>query len=324
MLLKKIFALIILFCPLILVAQSFSKDNFNKKHAPGTNGSIKKNAYADDEIRLEKMEKPVRDRIHSIKKLISKKSAEFLKISELPSKNIAQQNIDSLEKILGQLFTQQITMRFNFIRNNPSSFLSLDRLSMILSGNAELPHYIDTITTLYNDLNKSIQNSVPGRHFKLMLLNLNKSKVGSLAPAFKVNDIDNNPISLSSYLHKDCVIVDFWASWCVPCREDIPSLKLIYKKYSNKGLEIICVSKDDDAILWKKAIGEDKIQNWKHILAPFSDQKNDSLITNKYFVYSIPVKILINKDGIIIGRWSGSGEENMEALEKLLDKNLGN
>jgi peroxiredoxin len=195
---------------------------------------------------------------------------------------------------------------------------------MILSSSAELPLYIDTITTLYNDLNKSIQNSVSGRHFQLMLLNLNKSKVGSLAPAFTVNDINNNPISLSSYLHKDCVLLDFWASWCVPCREDIPSLKLIYKKYSNEGLKIICVSKDDDATLWEKAIGKDKIQNWKHILAPFSDQKNDSLITNKYFVYSIPVKILINKDGIIIGRWSGSGDENMEALKKLLNKDLGN
>ena len=191
---------------------------------------------------------------------------------------------------------------------------------MILSRNAELPHYVDTVTTLYNHLNKNIQNSVSGRHFNLMLTNLNNSKVGSLAPAFTVNDINNQPITLSSFRNNKYVLLDFWASWCVYCREDIPYLKEIYKKYIPKDLEIIGISEDDDVSAWKKAIAQDKTQNWGHILAPLHNQKNDNLVTNKYFVYGIPVTILINKEGVIIGRWSGSGDDNMDALKKLLNK----
>lgn len=321
MLLKKILLLAIFFWPFLLAAQSSTKNNpsltRNKKN-------IKKHTYADDETKLAKMTKPVDDKIDFVKELIRKKDNEFLKISELSAKNMAQQNIDSLNEVLEQLFTQLTTVQLDFIRNNLSSFLSLDGLTMLLSRNAESPLYVDTIANLYSHLNKNVQNSVSGRHFKLMLTNLKNSKVGSLAPAFTVNDINNHPISLSSFRNKEYVLLDFWASWCVPCRADIPDLKEIYKKYDQVGLEIIGISKDDDASLWKKAIAEDKTQNWKHILAPFSKQKNDSLITNKYFVYGIPVKILINKEGVIIGRWISSGDENMNALEKLLNKYLAN
>lgn len=319
MLLKKTFALILFFCPLILAAQSSSKNKSSTKDVTSKKTSIKKETYSDDEIRLAKMEKPVTLEMEAIKKLINEKNNEFLKISESPAKNVAQKNIDSLYEVFAQLITQLITVQFDFIRNNPSSFLSIDELSMILSRNAESPPYVDTVTTLYNHLHKNIQNGVSGRHFKLMLTNLNNSKVGSVAPGFTINDINNHPISLSSFRNDKYVLLDFWASWCVPCREDVPYLKEIYQKYNPKGLEIIGISKDDDASLWKKAIAEDKIQNWKHILAPFSKQKNDSLVTNKYFVYSIPVKILINKEGIIIGRWNGGGDENMDSLKKLLN-----
>jgi thiol-disulfide isomerase/thioredoxin len=320
---KRLILLIILFCPVVLAAQSSAKNNSSKKHAPETKVGVKKHTYADDEIMLANMEKSVTIKIESAKKLINEKNNELIKISDSSAKNAAQQNIDSLNEVLAQLFTQLITVEFDFIRNNPSSFLSIDRLSMILRRNVELPFYVDTIITLYNHLNKNIQNSVSGRHFKLMLTNLNNSKVGSLAPQFTLNDINNHPISLSSFRSKEYVLLDFWASWCVPCRSDIPRLKEISKKYHQNGLEIIGISKDDYSLLWKKAIAEDKTQNWGHILAPFSKQNIDSLITNKYSVYAIPVKILINKEGLIIGRWSGSGDENMDELEKLLDKNFG-
>lgn len=319
MIFKRLILLIILFCPVMLVAQSSAKNNSSLS---GTKKNIKEDTYANDEERLAKMIKPIYNNIDSVKELIVKKNNELLKISGLPAKNIAQQNIDSLNEILAQLFTQSTTVQFDFIRNNPSSFLSLDRLTMMLWNNAELPLYVDTITTLYNHLNKNIQNSVSGRHFKLMLTNLNNSKVGSLAPQFTLNDINNHPISLSSFRNKEYVLLDFWASWCVPCRSDIPRLKVFYKKYHQNGLEIIGISKDDDASLWKKAIAEDKTENWGHILAPYSKQNIDSLITNKYSVYTIPVKILINKEGLIIGRWGGSGDENMDELEKLLGKNF--
>ncbi len=97
-------------------------------------------------------------------------------------------------------------------------------------------------------------------------------------------------------------------------------MKNIYKTYHSKGFEIIGISRDEKTSQWKKAIFEDSTQNWTHILVQDNDQKIDGSVSDKYFVYGIPVKILINKEGIIIGRWIGGGEENTTALNDLLFK----
>lgn len=303
MFLKKIVALIIFFCPFLLAAQKPTK-----------------NTYADDEIRLAKLTKPIYDEIHSNNEIARKKNDLFNMLSDSSAKNKVQQDIDSLFKIHEKLVSQLTTVQFNFIRNNPASYLSLDGLTMKLKNSAELPLY-DTIETLFNNLNKNIQNSTDGKKFKLLLADKEKSGVGSLAPDFKVRDIDDKEISLSAFRNQKYILLDFWASWCKPCREDMPFLKKIYKVYSEKDLEIIGISKDDDLSSWKKAIQIDSTQNWKHVSAPLNIQdKDSSAITNKYFVYGIPVKILINKEGIIIGRWTSGGEENMVELKKLLNK----
>ncbi len=319
MLSKKLVILIIFFYPILLVAQQSTKNN-SKVNGVLVKKKIRKNTYSDDEIRLAKMTKPVTDKMNSIYKLARKKNDELVKLSDSSAKNILQQSIDSLNKIAEQLNSQLTTVQFNFIRSNSSSLLSLDRLSMILTRSAELPLYIDTIGSLFNHLNKNIQNSVTGRQLQLLLVNVKKSKVGSLAPDFTVNDINSHPLSLSSYRDKEYVLLDFWASWCIPCRDDIPFLKDIYKRYNEKGLEIIGISKDDNSSLWKNAIVKDSTQIWRHILVQKNKQKNDSSITDNYFVYGIPVKVLINREGVIIGRWSGSGEENITELKKLLNK----
>jgi len=316
MLLKKIVTLIILLYPITLVAQSLAKSNTTKLNKPAIG---KKYTYADDEIRIAKLTKPFYDKIYSINELIRKKSDTLNRLTILLGKNKVQQDIDSLFKINEHLKSQITTVQFNFIRNNPSSFLSLNGLSLILTKSAELPILCDTIKSLFNNLNKSIQNSISGRKFKMLLVNQEKSKVGSLAPDFKIKDINNKEISLSSFQNQKYVLLDFWASWCRPCREDMPFLKNIYKVYSEKYLEIIGISKDDDLSSWKKAIQMDSTQIWKHISVPLNIQENDSsAITNRYFVYGIPVKILINKEGVIIGRWQGGGKENISELENLL------
>ena len=322
MLPKKIIVLIIFFCPFLLAAQRSTKNNSAEANKAVTKKKFKKNTYADDEIRFAKLMKPIYDKIDSNNELARKKYDLFNILSDSSAKDKVQQDIDSLSKINEKMVSQLTTVQFNFIRNNPSSFLSLDGLTLILKNSAELPLY-DTIESLFNNLNKNIQNSTDGKKFKLLLVNKKKSGVGSLANDFKVRDIDNKEISLSDFRSKKYVLLDFWASWCKPCREDMPSLKRIYKVYREKGLEIIGISKDDDLSSWKKAIQMDTTQNWKHISVPRNIQNKDSsAVTNKYFVYGIPVKILINKEGIIVGRWTGGGEENIAELKKLLNKYL--
>ena len=314
---KIIIALIIFFCPITLAAQHSAKNNSSRKNVQ-VKKKITRNTYADDEIRLAKLTEPVSNKRNSVVKLRTEKYNLLNKLSDSSAKSKVQQGMDSLSKIIGVLESQLTTLRFSFIRDNPSSFLSLDGLTRLLQINAESPILCDTIKLLFNNLNKNIQNSVDGKKFQLMVANHEKSKVGNLAPDFKVKDLDGKEISLSDFRNK-FVLLDFWASWCKPCRDDIPFVKDIYKTYKEKGLEIIGISKDDDLSSWKKAIAKDGTRIWRHIVAPLSIQSTDtSAITNKYFVYAIPVKILINKEGVIIGRWIEGGEENIAAIEKLL------
>ena len=106
----------------------------------------------------------------------------------------------------------------------------------------------------------------------------------------------------------------FWASWCGPCRGELPYIKDLYNQYKDLGFEIVSISRDTNLENWRTAILKEGIQNWEH----FSVIENNSTVENEYFVYGIPHKVLIDKDGIIIGKWKGSGELNRKSLENQL------
>ena len=306
----------------MLVAQHSTKNSSSKVNDHVTKNKVIKNTYDQDIIKYKEFTKSIYFKIDSVNKLIREKYDVLPKFPESPAKNIVQQEIENLNKIANQLKAQATTLGFKFIKNNPSSFVSLDILSSILMRSAELPLY-DTIKSLFNNLNKNIQNSVSGKQFKLLVVNMKKSEVGKLAPDFTVNDVNSHPISLSSFRNKQYVLLDFWASWCAPCRDDFPFLKDIYKRYNEKGLEIISISQDYNLSLWKSAIARDSIKMWKHILVLNNREKINTSITEDYFIYGIPVKVLINKEGVIIGRWTGGGDENIAELKKLLNEVFG-
>ncbi|MNE72996.1 Thiol-disulfide oxidoreductase ResA [compost metagenome] len=118
------------------------------------------------------------------------------------------------------------------------------------------------------------------------------------------------------------MLLDFWASWCAPCRKGNPHLISLYSKYKDKGLEIIGISDDDSNLAaWKKAVEQDKIGIWKHVLRGLKrtskgyDKSED--ISEPYAIHSLPTKILVDKNGVIIGRYGGGGE-NDEAMDKKL------
>jgi thiol-disulfide isomerase/thioredoxin len=126
--------------------------------------------------------------------------------------------------------------------------------------------------------------------------------------------VNANLLQLSSYKNNKYVLLDFWASWCGPCREDFPFLKEMYSKYQHKGFEIISVTKDEKLDLWRATIQKENVEKWKH----FSIKENKSTIENTYAVTGIPVKILIDKDGNIIGRWIGSSAEIKAEIENMI------
>ena len=123
-----------------------------------------------------------------------------------------------------------------------------------------------------------------------------RSVIGSSAPDFVMNDMNGKPLKLSDYKGK-YVLLDFWASWCVPCRKDNPYVKAAYEKFKDKNFVIIGVSVDEDGTKWKQAIEKDQLP-WKHI----SDLQKTNKVAELYGVQPIPDNFLISPDGKIIER----------------------
>jgi len=106
-------------------------------------------------------------------------------------------------------------------------------------------------------------------------------------------------VKLSDYVGKNkVVLLDFWASWCTPCLNELPNLKAAYKKYKSKGFEIVSVSVDDSAEDWIKAV-KDNTMNWVQLWNG-EDMQNSAAV--KYSITAIPATFLIDADGTIIGR----------------------
>ncbi len=137
--------------------------------------------------------------------------------------------------------------------------------------------------------------------------------VGKQAPDFTQNDTSGNPVSLSSFKGK-YLLVDFWASWCGPCRGENPNVVKLYADYKNKGFDILGVSLDQKKDAWLKAIEEDHL-TWNHV----SDLKGwGNEVAKLYGVSSIPHTVLLDKEGKIIAK-NLRGEELRAKIAELLD-----
>jgi len=121
--------------------------------------------------------------------------------------------------------------------------------------------------------------------------------VGSEAPDFSQQSPDGRTIALSS-LRGKVVLIDFWASWCKPCRMENPNVKKVYEKYHRKGFEILGVSLDRDMDAWKNAIQQDGLP-WLHV----SDLGFwNNAAAQQYGISSIPFTVLVDKDGKVIDK----------------------
>jgi len=122
---------------------------------------------------------------------------------------------------------------------------------------------------------------------------------GGQAPDFTMNDVDGNPVKLSDvYSESKYLLIDFWASWCAPCRGENPNVVANYKKYNAKGFDIIGVSLDKEKDAWVKAIADDEL-TWHHV-SDLQGWKNAAAA--QYAVRSIPANVLVDNKGNIVAR----------------------
>lgn len=197
--------------------------------------------------------------------------------------------------------------RIRYISSHPGSPNSAIYL-YVLQDN--IP--VNVLEKLYTDLTPTVKNISFVKNIPEKIQARKRSAVGMPAPEFAAKDISGKSFNLSDYRGK-YVLVEFWASWCVPCRAENPDLLKAYNKYHDKGFVVVGVSLDDKKDRWEKAIEEDKLP-WIHT----SDLNAfDNKIAKLYGVQPIPDNFLIDPQGKIIARGLGGAQ-----VEERLDREI--
>ena len=152
----------------------------------------------------------------------------------------------------------------------------------------------------FNRFTDRVKNCYLAERLREDLVSRKATAPGLEAPEFTLTGPDGGPHSLSS-LRGRYVLIDFWASWCKPCRARMPGLKDLYKKYHDKGFEILGVSIDSDREPWLKAIEEDETP-WIHVLDQPVGKNHSTVAASLYGVRAVPTFFLIDPDGKIVGK----------------------
>ncbi|MCK7590698.1 AhpC/TSA family protein [Subsaxibacter sp. CAU 1640] len=227
-------------------------------------------------------------------------------ISKQFSATMNSTNTESREEIskkLGEVNAELSTYPFKFLKTNSDTYFSLSLIDNILKSN---PIEFNEIDEAFAKLDTDIKNSPYGKTVQANLEALKKKNeglamlnIGKVAPDFTAPDPDGNQISMHNIRGK-ATIIDFWASWCGPCRRENPNVVKVYEKFHNKGLEIISVSLDKPGQKdnWLKAIADDKL-NWHHVsnLNYFQDP-----VALQYNIQSIPATYILDAEGKIVAK----------------------
>jgi len=170
------------------------------------------------------------------------------------------------------------------------------------------------IDSTLNTFSKDIKDSKYIVSMQERSAKMRTTEVGAVAPLFTQNDPEGNPISLES-LRGNYLLIDFWASWCGPCRKENPNVVAAYNKYHDMGFDILGVSLDDNGENWVAAIDKDGL-TWPQV-GDLNGWANE--VGQLYGVNSIPHSILLDEDGVIIAK-NLRGEDLHEKLEEVFLK----
>lgn len=255
----------------------FEKDHFKKGRVSGSKSNDEHAAYNQQKEVLNHKWKPMFDALERAKIENDSSKLENIYNTQLPlySENSHKLAID-------------------FIKQFPLSYVSAN---LLVYQTQRLP--LDSLRALYALLSPTIQNSRDGQRIREFIARADNLQIGKMAPNITQIDVKGKSVSLSDFVG-NYVLVDFWASWCIPCREEHPYLTQVYKKYKDKGFAIISISLDRlaDKNNWLEAIEKDNLL-WTQ-LCDFEGWGSPIVKLYNLFGKGIPANFLIGPSGEIV------------------------
>ena len=232
-------------------------------------------------------------------------------LNQLYSNAMKEKNkpvMDSLDEVSDNVLKEKRKVVAAFVKDYPHSM----RSAMAITENFAYYAEADEVEPLYNLLDNNIKNSTKGKAIKKMVDVYKTVAVGQVPPDFTQTTPDGKTMSLSSLKGK-YVLVDFWASWCGPCRRENPNIVQRYNEYKDENFEIFGVSYDTKKANWEKAIQDDGLV-WSQV-SDLQGWKNAT--SDLYGIKAIPANLLLDKEGRIIAK-NLFGKKLAEKLSQIL------
>lgn len=249
----------------------------------------------DDEFVFLQIINPLFNKLRSLNTLLS-------------NPEISPSQKDEYQKEMGDLFKKVNDERVNFIRTNPSSIYSAYLLASECSTFGK-----EVSQSLFDGLSESNKNSSWGKNVNAYLTLGKEFAIGDRYIDFEQTNTEGKKIKISDYDGK-VILLEFWASWCAPCRKENPELVKTYMMYREKGFEVLGISLDNVKESWIKAIEKDGLV-WENV-SDLNGYSNPICLV--YNVGAIPDNFLIDQSGIIVAR-NLRGDDLKNKLAELLN-----
>ncbi|RNL51349.1 TlpA disulfide reductase family protein [Pedobacter jejuensis] len=219
---------------------------------------------------------------------------------------------DKMEKTRDSISREQNSVNYSFIKGNPNSLISLFALQNYAGSFPD----VNQLETIFNSLSKNVQSSELGKDYAAEIARMKTTEIGAIAPDFTQADTSGKAISLHDFKGK-YVLLDFWASWCGPCRAENPNVVAAYNKYKGSGFTVVGISLDQQGAKdkWLNAIHNDHL-TWTQ-LSDLKSWKNQ--VAMLYSVQAIPQNFLIDPDGKIVGK-NLQGQDLNNKLQEIFKK----